>query len=66
MPAALLSAIILPELLLPGGALDLSLGNERLLSGLVGLLVAWRTRNVLWTVAVGMVALWLLQAYSPF
>jgi len=53
-------------LLLTGGALNLSLGNDRLLAGLVGLLVAWRTRNVLWTVAAGMVALWLLQAYSPF
>jgi len=66
VPAAVLSAIILPELLLTGGALNLSLGNDRLLAGLVGLLVAWRTRNVLWTVAAGMVALWLLQAYSPF
>ncbi len=66
VPAAVLSAIILPELLLSGGTLDVSLGNERLLAGLLGLLVAWRTRNVLWTVAAGMVALWLLQAYSPF
>lgn len=66
VPAAVLSAIILPELLLSGGALDISLGNERLLAGLVGILVAWRTRNVLWTVAAGMVALWLLQAFSPF
>lgn len=66
VPAAVLSAIIWPELLLPGGALDLSLGNERLLAGLAALVVAWRTRNVLWTVAAGMVAVWLLQAYSPF
>ena len=66
VPAAVLSAIILPELLLSGGALDISLGNERLLAGLVGILVAWRTRNVLWTVAAGMVVLWLLQAFSPF
>ena len=61
VPAAVLSAIIAPELVMPGGALDLSLGNERLLAGLVAVLVAWRTRNVLLTVAVGMVVLWVLQ-----
>ena len=61
VPAAVLSAIIAPELLLPGGAFDLSLGNERLLAGLVAVLVAWRTRNVLLTVGVGMVVLWVLQ-----
>ncbi len=66
VPAAVLSAIILPELFLPGGTLDLSLGNDRLLAGLAGLLVAWRTRNVLWTVVTGMVILWLLQAFNPF
>jgi branched-subunit amino acid transport protein len=66
VPAAVLSAIILPEMLLPGGSFDLSLGNERLLAGLVAVVVAWRTRNVLWTVVLGMAALWLLQAFSPF
>ncbi len=66
VPAAVLSAIIAPELLLPGGAFDLSLGNDRLLAGLVAILVAWRTRNVFLTVAVGLVLLWLLQAYNPF
>ena len=62
VPAAVLSAIIFPELLMPGGTLDISLGNERLLAGLLAAIVAWRTKNVLWTIAVGMAALWLLQA----
>lgn len=62
VPAAVLSAIIFPELLLPGGALDISLGNERLLAGLLAAIVAWRTKNVLVTIGVGMVALWILQA----
>jgi len=61
-PAAVLSAIILPEMLQPAGALDMSLGNERLLAGLVAMAVAWRTKNMIWTVAVGMVVLWILQA----
>ncbi len=62
VPAAVLSAIIFPGLLIPGGTLDISLGNERLLAGLLAAIVAWRTKNVLWTIAVGMAALWLLQA----
>jgi branched-subunit amino acid transport protein len=61
-PAAVLSAIILPELLQPGGALDLSLGNGRMLAGLVAIVVAWRTNNMILTVSVGMIVLWILQA----
>lgn len=61
VPAAVLSAIIAPELLMPGGVLDVSLGNERLLAGLLAIAVAWRTRNVFLTVGAGMVVLWLLQ-----
>jgi branched chain amino acid efflux pump len=61
VPTAVLSAIIFPELVLPGGVLDLSLGNERLLAGMLAILVAWRTKNILATLAVGMGLLWLLQ-----
>jgi len=57
-----LSAIIFPELLFMDGRLDLSLDNNRLLAGLVAILVAWRTRNTLLTIAVGMAALLILQA----
>lgn len=62
VPVAVLTAIIFPEMFQPGGQLDLSLGNERMLAGLVAVLAAYRTRSVLWTVGVGMVALWLLQS----
>ena len=64
VPPAVLSAIILPEMVQPGGTLDLSLGNERLLAGLIAILVAWTTKNMIWTVAIGMIALWILQAIS--
>ena len=62
VPTAVLTAILIPELLLPGGSLDLSLGNVRLLAGIGAAIVAWRTHNVLWTIVVGMGVLWLLQA----
>ncbi|GAB4265986.1 MAG: AzlD domain-containing protein [Candidatus Promineifilaceae bacterium] len=61
VPAAVLSAIVFPALLMPNGQLDVSLTNVRLLAGLLAALVAWRTKNVLYTIAVGLVVLWLLQ-----
>ena len=61
VPTAVLSAIIFPELLAPGGKFDLSLGNARLLAGLIAIVVAWRSKNVLLTIGVGMAALWVLQ-----
>lgn len=64
VPPAVLSAIIAPELLMRAGTLDISLTNARLVAGVVAALVAWRTKNVLLTIAVGMVVLWLLQWLS--
>ena len=61
VPTAVLSAIILPELLQPGGTLDISLGNARLLAGLIAALIAWRTQNVLGTIGAGMGVLWVLE-----
>ena len=62
VPPAVLSAIIFPELLAHDGVVELSFQNARLLAGLLAILVAWRTKSVLLTILVGMVALWLLQA----
>lgn len=61
VPPAVLSALIFPELLYPDGTLDLYLGNERLIAGIVATVVAWRTKSVIATIAAGMVALLLLQ-----
>ena len=60
VPASVLAALVLPALTYPNGTLDLSLGNVRLLAGLGGALVAWKTKNVLWTILVGMVLFWVL------
>ena len=62
VPAAVLTAIAIPLLFYENGALEVSLGNERLLAGLVAALIAWRTRNVLFTLGGGMATLWTLQA----
>jgi branched-subunit amino acid transport protein len=62
VPPAVLTAIIFPELLLPNGTLDISLGNERLLAGLIAALVAWRSGNIVATIIAGMAALLIIQA----
>lgn len=58
VPTAVLTAIIVPEILAPAGRLDLSAGNPRLIGGLLAVAVAWRTRSVVLTLAVGMAAVW--------
>lgn len=64
VPPAVLSAIIVPELFLRENALDVSLGNERLLAGIVAILVAVWTKNTLVTILAGMAALLLLQLFG--
>src|SRR5438045_1467375 len=61
VPVAVLSAIILPALFLDGSRLNLSFGNARLIAGGIAAIVAWRTKNALLTIVVGMVGLWVLH-----
>ena len=60
IPPAALAAIVLPALLRPEGAVDPL--HPRFAAGLLAGLVAWRTRNVALTLAVGMVCLVVLEA----
>ncbi len=57
VPAAMLSALIAPDLLMRGGELYLSPLNTRLVAGLVAVLIAARTRSIGWTIVGGMAAL---------
>jgi branched-subunit amino acid transport protein len=61
VPAAVLSAIIFPELLAHDGTVNFSLGNARLLAGILAALVAWKTKNVVLTILVGMAGLLVLN-----
>ena len=63
VPPAVLSAIVFPELFLQDGVLNLSLGNTRLLAGLIAIIVAWFSKNTLITIIAGMIALLLLQVF---
>ena len=63
VPPAILAALILPALIRPDGPYDLSFSNHRWMAGILAALVAWRTRNTWLTIAVGMVALWVLNRW---
>ena len=60
IPAAVLAALVLPALTHASGMFDLA--TDRFAAGVLAGLVAWRTRNVLATISVGMACLWILQA----
>jgi branched-subunit amino acid transport protein len=59
-----LSAIIFPEMLMQDGNINLGLSNLRLIAGVLAVVVAWKTKNALITVGVGMTVLLVLQALS--
>lgn len=63
VPASVLAALVFPALLYPNGTFDFSLNNIHLLAGIGGGLVAWKTKDVLWTIIVGMSLFWLLQYF---
>jgi len=61
VPAAMLSALIAPDLLMRDGALYLSPLNARLVAGAAAVAVAAWTRSVGWTIAGGMGILLLME-----
>lgn len=64
VPVATLTALIVPDLLMPQGTLWLSWSNSRLLAGLVAITIAATTRSVLWTLIGGFAALALLSGIN--
>ncbi|MDP1545073.1 MAG: AzlD domain-containing protein [Anaerolineales bacterium] len=60
VPPAVLSAIIVPELLIQDGSLNLAFTNIRLIAGIIAIAAAWVSRNILITILVGMAALLIL------
>lgn len=61
VPAAVLTAIWAPELLLKDQVISVGLGNEKLLAGMVAIAVAWRWRLTSLTIAAGLAALHLFD-----
>ena len=61
VPPAILSAFVLPELVMPGGRFNLTWGNDRLLAGILAGFVAWKSRNIWLSILTGMISLWILS-----
>lgn len=64
IPPAVLTAIIAPAVLMPSGSLELRLDNAYLVAGVVSAVLAWKTRNLLLTIVVGMVVFLAWRAVS--
>lgn len=62
IPAAVLTALIVPSVLLHKNGVIAFAGWERLIAALVAVLVSWKTKNILATISSGMIVMWGLQA----
>jgi len=63
VPPSVLMVIAVQSLVYPDGTFDISLGNVRLLAGIIAALVAWKTRSVMITILIGMAVLVGLQYF---
>ena len=61
VPPAVFAAIVFPEIFVHNGGVNISPSNPRLIAGLIAMLVAWRTKNVLLTILIGMATLLIIQ-----
>lgn len=64
VPIAVFAAIIFSEMVSRGSAGIVVASWQRLVAALAAVGIAWRTGNVVLTIAVGMVAMWTLQALT--
>jgi branched-subunit amino acid transport protein len=62
VPPAVLSAIILPALVLKDDQMYIALDNSYLVAGIFSGIIAWRTRNLLLTIVLGMAAFLIYRA----
>ncbi len=65
VPVVVLFALASPAILRTDNVIDLSL-NPKIIAGIVAILIAWRTRNVLYTILGGMTIFWLSRWLLTF
>jgi branched-subunit amino acid transport protein len=61
VPASVLAALVLPAVVYPTGHTEFVLGNPQIPAAIIAAVVAWKTRNTILTLAVGMAALWVFK-----
>ncbi|QDR79713.1 AzlD domain-containing protein [Sporomusa termitida] len=57
LPTAVLTALIVPGLILPQGWIDLSLHNHYLLAGILTAIAAYLGRNAMLTMGLGLISI---------
>ncbi|MBG7609693.1 MAG: AzlD domain-containing protein [Anaerolineae bacterium] len=63
VPISVFAAIILPDLVFPNNSPNIIVFAPRFFSGIIAIIVAWKTNNVAWTIIVGMGTLLLIKSY---
>ena len=61
VPPAVLAALVAPAALTSQGDLEIGLPAW---ATLVGIVFAWRTRSILWTISGGMMAFWFMRLFG--
>lgn len=61
VPVTVLSALIVPGILTANRQVYITLNNSYLIASLLAFLIAWRTKNMMFTVTVGMGVVLVLQ-----
>jgi branched-subunit amino acid transport protein len=54
VPVAVLTGIIVPEVVMPQDRIDIGINNAYLVAGILAVIVSWRTKNLLATIVIGM------------
>lgn len=65
VPPVVLTAITVPAVLMPKGTLEIGLQNTHLIAGVAAVLIAWRSKNLLATIVIGMILFLLLRTILP-
>ena len=63
-PAAALAAVVVPDLMVSGGQINLALLNPKLLAGIAATVFFLATKRMLGTILVGMLVFTLLRLYT--
>jgi branched-subunit amino acid transport protein len=63
VPPAVLAALTIPAIVSVRPSVSATILNERLLAGVAAAAVAWRTEDILATIATGMTVLWILRFF---
>lgn len=61
VPASVLAALVVSGLFLSQGRFELNPLDAKYPAAIIAAMVAWRTKNLFWTIASGMLALWTVR-----